>query len=242
MTRKKRPAGPHGPELFAVECPACLMAVAAAGDLIGSVARCPLCRADFRVPEPNQPDAGPQERKQPQPSQPQADGVKPDRVEASEPKESAPPTVASTPEPLATAAPSAPPAPETTAAVAPDSAIAPPATAGPTPASFGVSPAPAPQPGPLTIPPSPAAENFIPAPPQADLFEITTEPPPAPDPELAFREPVRTIVSGDEVIELRRLTPEEKRLRQARRNMVMLLAGALVLILITVLLGRGTGR
>ena len=53
---------------------------------------------------------------------------------------------------------------------------------------------------------------------------------------------MRTIVSGDEVIELRRLSPEEKRLRQARRNAVMLLAGALVLILITVLLGRGTHR
>lgn len=241
MTRKKRPVSPHGPELFAVECPACLMAVAVAGDLIGSVARCPLCRADFRVPDPHQKDASASQPVAVQASGLQASGPQPDRVEATETQEaralpSAPaPEPSTTPAPAPTAAPAevaAPAAAETPAA----------APASPAQETFASGPPPGLLSGSLTAPPQPQAEPSVPAPLQTDFFDITTETPPATDPELAFREPVRTIVSGDEVIELRRLTPEEKRLRQARRNAVMLLAGALLLILITVLLGRGSGR
>ena len=55
---------------------------------------------------------------------------------------------------------------------------------------------------------------------------------------MRFREPVRTIGSGDRVIELRRLSPEEKASRRGRRNLVMLLSGLSILMVIVLLLGR----
>ena len=60
---------------------------------------------------------------------------------------------------------------------------------------------------------------------------------PEPPGELAFREPVMTVTSGDRVIELRRLTPEEKAARRARRNLIMLLTGVSILLAIVVVLG-----
>lgn len=64
---------------------------------------------------------------------------------------------------------------------------------------------------------------------------------PQPDP-LQFREPVRTVRVGREVIELRRLTPEELAARRARRNILMLLTGAAVLIVLVLLFGAGGRR
>jgi hypothetical protein len=48
---------------------------------------------------------------------------------------------------------------------------------------------------------------------------------------------VRTVVSGDQVITLRRLTPEEKALRRTRRNVVMMLCGFSILMAIVLLFG-----
>jgi hypothetical protein len=62
-------------------------------------------------------------------------------------------------------------------------------------------------------------------------------PSPAPAAELQFQEPVRTVVSGDQVITLRRLTPEEKAARRTRRNLVMMLSGVSILMAIVLLLG-----
>lgn len=62
--------------------------------------------------------------------------------------------------------------------------------------------------------------------------------PTAPSSELAFHEPVMRVGSGDNVIELRRLTPEEKAQRRARRNVVMLLLGVSILMAIVLSLGR----
>lgn len=59
---------------------------------------------------------------------------------------------------------------------------------------------------------------------------------------LQFREPVRTVRVGREVIELRRLTPEELAVRRARRNILMLLTGAAVLIVLVLLFGTGGRR
>jgi hypothetical protein len=59
----------------------------------------------------------------------------------------------------------------------------------------------------------------------------------APAAELQFQEPVRTVVSGDQVITLRRLTSEEKALRRTRRNIVMMLAGVSILMAIVRLFG-----
>jgi hypothetical protein len=61
--------------------------------------------------------------------------------------------------------------------------------------------------------------------------------PKAPAAELQFQEPVRTVVSGDQVITLRRLTPEEKALRRTRRNIVMMLCGVSILMAIVLLFG-----
>jgi hypothetical protein len=61
--------------------------------------------------------------------------------------------------------------------------------------------------------------------------------PAAPAAELQFQEPVRTVVSGDQVITLRRLTSEEKALRRTRRNVVMMLAGVSILMAIVLLFG-----
>jgi hypothetical protein len=67
------------------------------------------------------------------------------------------------------------------------------------------------------------------------------EPPPqAPVKELQFQDPVRTVGSGDQVIALRRLTPEEKAVRRARRNLIMMLTG--VSILMAIVFSLGTKR
>ncbi len=59
----------------------------------------------------------------------------------------------------------------------------------------------------------------------------------APAAELQFQEPVRTVVSRDQVITLRRLTSEEKALRRTRRNLVMMLGGVSILMAIVLLFG-----
>jgi hypothetical protein len=61
------------------------------------------------------------------------------------------------------------------------------------------------------------------------------EPQPEPDREMTFREPVRTVGSGANVIELRRLSPEEKDARRRRRNILMLLTGGAILVLFVLL-------
>jgi hypothetical protein len=48
--------------------------------------------------------------------------------------------------------------------------------------------------------------------------------------ELVFSEPVRTIRHGETVIEIRRLTPEERRARRFRRNVLMIVVGVSILL------------
>jgi hypothetical protein len=50
--------------------------------------------------------------------------------------------------------------------------------------------------------------------------------------ELVFQEPVRTVRHGNTVIEIRRLTPEERRTRRFRRNLMMIVVGVSLLLLI----------
>jgi hypothetical protein len=64
--------------------------------------------------------------------------------------------------------------------------------------------------------------------------------PQAPVKELQFQDPVRTVGSGDQVIALRRLTPEEKAVRRTRRNLIMMLTG--VSILMAIVFSLGTKR
>jgi len=60
--------------------------------------------------------------------------------------------------------------------------------------------------------------------------------------ELVFAEPVRTIRSGNTVIEIRRLTPEERRSRRVRRNILMIVIGFSILLMVVILLGVGGRR
>jgi hypothetical protein len=61
-------------------------------------------------------------------------------------------------------------------------------------------------------------------------------------PGLVFRDPVRTIGDGSSTVELRRLTDEERRVRRARRNIFLLVAGGAVLIMLTVAFGYRPAR
>jgi hypothetical protein len=73
-------------------------------------------------------------------------------------------------------------------------------------------------------------------------FRVPLPPPPEPPPprgELDFDEPAgKMIKAGGGVIELRRLTPEERSARRARRNLLMLLLGVGILMTIVLALGR----
>lgn len=57
------------------------------------------------------------------------------------------------------------------------------------------------------------------------------------DAELALREPVRLIRQGDTLIEIRRLTPQERRARRFRRNLMMIVIGASILFAIVMVFG-----
>ena len=94
---------------------------------------------------------------------------------------------------------------------------------------------PLPKPPPVADPaPVPSDQPAVDA---ASLPE--TEPTPL-DPaaaDLVFREPIRTIRHGNTVIEIRRLTPEERRTRRFRRNLMMIVVGVSILLVIVLLFG-----
>jgi hypothetical protein len=56
---------------------------------------------------------------------------------------------------------------------------------------------------------------------------------------LAFHEPVRTVAAGGTEIELRRLSPDERRARRAQRNLIILVVGAALLVALVVMLATG---
>ena len=84
---------------------------------------------------------------------------------------------------------------------------------------------------------SPAADSPAADSPAADSPAADAPAADAPAAKLQFQEPVRTVLSGDQVITLRRLTSEEKALRRTRRNVVMMLAGVSILMAIVLLFG-----
>lgn len=78
---------------------------------------------------------------------------------------------------------------------------------------------------------------LVPLPPRPAAVETAPEPP-QPRGELEFAEPANRRIAGEDgVIELRRLTPEEKAARRARRNAIMLLTGVAILMAIVLLFG-----
>lgn len=69
-------------------------------------------------------------------------------------------------------------------------------------------------------------------------FDTSPEAGTAPDRTTLFQEPTRTIMAGDRIIALRRLSSEERDTRRTRRNAIMLIGGVSVLLAIVLLLGR----
>lgn len=93
-------------------------------------------------------------------------------------------------------------------------------------------------------PPAPASSQPEPTPPPAGPEPLPSvgEAAAANVAELAFKEPVRTVRVGREVIEIRRLSPEERRARRIRRNLLMIVVGVSILLAIVVLAGFPSRR
>lgn len=203
---------------FAVECPACREPVGVGRELVGRVAGCPRCRNAFVVPQPDHAGTGGRVAASREPAAaPRPHARPPDHppvVERSAPAPSRAPTIE---EPVAFSDPPVPVA-RIRAGQAPAAATVEPATSTSTWDATAVA-----------TPASP-----VQAPPTDER-----DPPTTPATNLAFRDPVKTIHSGNTTIEIRRLTPEEKRSRQARRNLLMLLVGAALLVALVVVLGAG---
>lgn len=95
---------------------------------------------------------------------------------------------------------------------------------------------PRPEPVPAAMP----TAREMPVEPAAGFAPFSAQPSaaaPQPRGEWEFQEPVKTIGSGDAVIELHRLTPREKAARRARRNLIMLLLGVSILMAIVLIFG-----
>lgn len=214
MTPSASDQAPGATQLLAVACPTCFAAIAVGADLFGGPADCPLCGGGFNVPlkaAPPPPAAAPG-------SQPPAQAGPAAAGRPATPSQGA----AAAGSGSATTADTAAPLTATAAAGTP--ATSPPLTSAPARAV------------PLDSPIAGGTTATTVAGGHDDPLAAAASP--APSSELAFHEPVMTVGSGDNVIELRRLTPEEKAQRRARRNIVMLLLGVSILMTIVLSLGR----
>ena len=237
-----------GPDdLFVIACPICRGHVAATGGLYGRDACCPLCANLFHVPFPATPPA----TAAPEPSLAE-DWVGVIEQLAPPPKHPLPkpPPVAAAADEVteATPAATAPALPALNDAFDLHDEIAAVETVETNRLVTG-------EPGSELVVIEPVIEPVIeasvatpfagPAPgpsdqPAVDVASLPqTEPTPL-DPaaaDLVFREPVRTIRQGNTVIEIRRLTPEERRTRRFRRNLMMIVVGVSILLVIVLLFG-----
>lgn len=231
--------------LFVVACPVCQGQVAATGSLCGHDACCPLCATLFHVPFPT-PATNPAEA-EPMPAVGMAEdwgGVITQLAPTRRDPEPAPEPAAAPADFELEREPEPPPS---AAAVAPSPVAASPAEPAPSEvevrgeaeaeslaeASFasvvevGAADAEAPPPQ----QPAPQPVTAI------EQLPVTGGPPLQPRAaELVFSEPVRTIRHGNTVIELRRLSPEERRARRIRRNILMIVIGVSILLAVYVLL------
>jgi hypothetical protein len=211
--------------LFVIACPVCQGEVAAAGRIAGTDACCPLCASLFRVPHPPS-ELG--EDAADQPPLPAA-GLAEDWDDVI--IKLAPPETVASEEPVVEEPVVEEPFPQET----PPEAIA-------AEDSEELSPEPV-----LSNPMSTEAlpdERAIISEPAAAVVSVTPpeelsflDQPPL-DPaagDLVFQEPVRTVRHGGEVIEIRRLSPEERRKRRFRRTLMMIVIGGSILLLIVIL-------
>jgi hypothetical protein len=254
---------PPGPDqLFVIACPVCRGHVAASGRLGGRGAYCPLCANLFQVPVPVPPAAVTPASGTAGPALAEDWGgvieqlaPRAKTVAAAPATEQPPPAgftlaaeraegAAMTREPAAEAPAKAAVIDAALAVAQPNGGDEPTATETEPRGSDSGSEA-----ATFVMPAEPApVVNLVldDAPPPAapvDPAALPRTEPGALDPqasELAFREPVRTIRQGGEVIEIRRLTPEERRSRRFRRNLMMIVVGVSILLVIVLLFGVPT--
>jgi hypothetical protein len=204
-------------DLFVVECPICRGHVAAAGSLRGRAACCPLCASLFQVPFP--------EPAPPPPSEPAGPPPRTDRSRSE-------PTATGLGEDwgpvIETLAP-----PQRTQEAGPGAAATSRVTFESPGGDQASADSPSAEPGPVE-PPAAASPGEFPA-------AATASPLPRAG-DLAFKEPVRTMLVGGEMIEIRRLSPEERRSRRFRRNLLMIVIGVSILLVIVALFGTPPRR
>ncbi|MDA0254157.1 MAG: hypothetical protein O3A18_04680 [Planctomycetota bacterium] len=216
--------------LFVIACPVCQGEVAAAGRIAGTDACCPLCASLFRVPHPPS-ELG--EDAADQPPLPAAglaedwDDViiklaPPETVASEEPVVEEPvveePVVE---EPFPQETPPEAIAAEDSEELSPEPVLSNPMSTEALPDERAVISEPA------------AAVVSVTPPEELSFLDQPPLDPAAGD--LVFQEPVRTVRHGGEVIEIRRLSPEERRKRRFRRTLMMIVIGGSILLLIVIL-------
>jgi hypothetical protein len=210
MTSLLPPASAASEPLLAVACPTCFGAVAVGAELFGLAADCPLCGQGFLVP------------------------MKAAAVSAA---------------PLAASSAASPSPTDATGPVKPAARDPAADGFGRTAATGSVTesvenPAAAPSPAAAAIVASaehagPRAGASVLDGTRAEHATSAEDAAVAPDlVPMRFRDPVVTVGSGENVVELRRLSPEEKARRRTRRNVIMLLTGLSILMAIVLTLGR----
>jgi hypothetical protein len=206
--------------LFVIACPVCQGEVAAAGRIAGTDACCPLCASLFRVPHPPS-ELG--EDAADQPPLPAAglaedwDDViiklaPPETVASEEPVVEEPFPQETPPEAIAA---------EDSEELSPEPVLSNPMSTEALPDERAVISEPA------------AAVVSVTPPEELSFLDQPPLDPAAGD--LVFQEPVRTVRHGGEVIEIRRLSPEERRKRRFRRTLMMIVIGGSILLLIVIL-------
>jgi hypothetical protein len=216
--------------LFVIACPVCQGEVAAAGRIAGTDACCPLCASLFRVPHPPS-ELG--EDAADQPPLPAAglaedwDDViiklaPPETVASEEPVVEEPvveePVVE---EPFPQETPPEAIAAEDSEELSPEPVLSNPMSTEALPDERAIISEPA------------AAVVSVTPPEELSFLDQPPLDPAAGD--LVFQEPVRTVRHGGEVIEIRRLSPEERRKRRFRRTLMMIVIGGSILLLIVIL-------
>lgn len=241
--------------LFVVACPVCQGQVAAMGGLCGRDACCPLCASLFHVPDPSVAAAAPRpdDRHDAAPAQPASAPPAPEPPAVERLPE--PVGMAEdwggvitqlTPARVTPAGTNPEPEPEPTSTIELGDFDLPAAADSPTAAAEEVMTAARPKDSSGVTDPDDPAEvvgitSAAPASPPRraaprhaatgdDLPVVGGTPLDPKASELAFSEPVRTIRHGDTVIEIRRLTPEERRARRFRRNVLMVVVGVSILL------------
>ncbi len=232
-------------QLFVIACPVCRGHVAAAGGMCGRDACCPLCASLFHVPAltlagaavaPSPPSPGPAEDWGNVIEKLAPRAAKPAGPHIEQPSDfEIPPAAGQAP------APAPAPVTEPSRPVVPDAATGPidPAEAF---GQFADETTPAPSADwidEILATPSPDEPPDVPSAPDGVPYLGPPLLAPA-DQDLEFREPVRTVRHGDTVIEIRRLTPEERRARRFRRNLMMIVIGVSILMAIVVVFGVPT--